>query len=111
MTKEGGAMKLLKIDDHLGHFLSNSGQYEPMDKLTKVDLLRLVDLTLQGEVEFDSYDEAAIRNQAHQIVYKSVHTKLFELASRRQEFTDESERLYLQDYERYRDALSPDGNS
>lgn len=87
-------------------FLAESGEYEPVDELTKDKLLKLVELALREPVEFDEFDEAAIRNQAHQIVYKSVHEKLSELAERCQEFRDESERLYLKDYEKYRDELS-----
>lgn len=109
MNKEGRAMKLLKIENNLGHYLDESGNYETVDKLTKNQLLRLVNLTLDEEVEFDEYDDSKIQNQAHQIVYKSVYEKLCDLKERKQEFTDESERLYLQEYEKYRDQLSQQG--
>lgn len=102
-------MKLLKIDNRLGHFLGESGDYVPIDKITKDHLLRLVNLTLANNVEFDEYDEGQIQNQAHQIVYKSIYEKLHGLRERRQEFMDESERLYLQDYEKYRDGSSQQG--
>ena len=96
-------MKLLSIDSNAGFYLDDSGQYSPIDKITKEDLLRLVDLTLQADVEFDAYDENAIKNQAHQIVYKSVFEKLRGLKGRKKEFVDESERLYLKEYEKYRE--------
>lgn len=99
-------MKLLKIEGNLGHYFSDSGQYKPVDKITKDDLLRLVNLTLKDDVEFDEYDENAIRNQAHQIVYKSIVEKLRSLRERKQEFLDESERLFLKEYEKYRDDSS-----
>jgi hypothetical protein len=54
-------------------------------------------------VEFDDYDEKAIKNQAHQIIYKSIVQKLRTLRDRRKEFIDESARLFLEDYEKYRD--------
>jgi len=96
-------MKLLKIEDSRGHFLLQDGSFAEIDKITKEDLLRLVDLTLsEGDIEYDEYNEDAVSNQAHQIVYKSVYEKLKELRSRREEFVDESERMYLADYERYR---------
>ena len=103
MTAEGKDMKLLSIENNLGLYLSETGQYNPVDKITKEDLLRLVNLTLQEDVEFDAYDENAIKNQAHQIVYKSVFEKLRGLRDRKKEFKDESERLYLKEYERYRE--------
>jgi hypothetical protein len=105
--KAGGAdMKLLKIDNNFGHFLDKSGEFQPIDRITKEDLLSLVDLTLNEDVEFDEYDEEKIRNQAHQIIYKSIHEKLRSLRDRKQEFIDESERLYLTEYERYKDETS-----
>lgn len=99
-------MKLLKIEGNCGHFLLANGEFESLDKLTKEDLLRLVDLTLSEEVVFDNAEDAPLANHAHQIIYKSVYEKLSELASRREEFTDESERLYLDEYDRYRADIS-----
>lgn len=102
----GKGMKLLSIKDNLGHYLGGSGQSIPVDKITKDDLLRLVNLTLSKDVDFDEYDENAIKNQAHQIVYKSILEKLRGLRDRKQEFIDESERLFLKEYEKYRDDSS-----
>jgi len=102
-------MKLLKIEDNHGHYLDDNNKFTPIDKITKEDLLRLVDLTLTEEVEFDEYDNEAIKNQAHQILYRSIYEKLRGLRDRKEEFTDESERLYLQEYERYRDEPSQQG--
>lgn len=96
-------MKLLKIENNCGHFRAESGDYEPIDKIAKDDLLRLVNLTLgEDEVEFDEYDENLVKNHAHQVIYKSVVRKLNSLRERRQEFTDEAARLFLEDYERYK---------
>lgn len=95
-------MKLLKIENDHGYFLLNEGQYQTVDKVTKEDILRLINLTLEQEgSELDPYDEVALKNQAEQIVYKSLSRKLIELQSRRQEFIDESERLYLSEYNKY----------
>lgn len=106
MTAGGKDMKLLSIENSLGFYLGESGQYSPVDKITKEDLLRLVNLTLSKDVEFDVYDETAIKNQAHQIVYKSVFEKLRGLNDRKKEFIDESERLYLKEYEKYKEDSS-----
>ena len=97
-------MKLLKIGENIGEFLDAGGQYRSIDKIAKDDLLRLVDRTLhEDEFHFDPYDERAIKNQAHQVIYKGILQKLIDLRKRRQEFVDESARLFLDDYERYRD--------
>ena len=70
-------MKLLKIDSNLGYFLDDKSAFTTVDKISKDDLLRLVNLTLaEKEVEFDEYNEENLKNQAHQIIYKSVFEKL-----------------------------------
>jgi hypothetical protein len=97
-------MKLLKIAENVGEFQAEDGKYRTIDKITKEDLLRLVDRTLvEDEVEFDPYDDKSLKNQAHQVIYKSVLQKLVDLRNRRREFVDESARLFLEDYQRYRE--------
>jgi len=105
MIKGDKDMKLLKIENNHGHYLDDKNGFSPVDQITKEDLLRLVGLTL-AEVEFDEYDNEAIKNQAHQILYRSIYEKLRGLRDRREEFIDESERLYLQEYEKYREEAS-----
>jgi hypothetical protein len=98
-------MKLLKIENNNGHFRMKNGDYSPIDKVSKDDLLWLVNVTLTEEdVDFDAYDENMIQNHAHQVIYKSVVRKLQSLRERKQEFVDESARLYLEDYEKYKAA-------
>ncbi|WP_206169083.1 hypothetical protein [Variovorax sp. 679] len=88
----------------MGQFLAANGDYISIDKIDKDSLLRLVDRTLHEEaVELDVYDDQAIKNQAHQVIYKSIYQKLVDLQKRRQEFIDESARLFLDEYERYRE--------
>jgi hypothetical protein len=99
-------MKLLKIEDNHGHFLDGGGTFTPLDRITKEDLFRLVDLTLTQEVEFDDYDSEAVKNQAHQILYRSIWEKLRGLRDRKEAFMDESERLYLKEHEKYREEPS-----
>lgn len=96
-------MKLLKIEDGKGYFLGENSEDQPIDKLTKEDLLRMVNLTLgEDNIRFDEYDEDSLHNQAHRIIYENVYTKLHSLRERRSEFVDESERLFLTEYESYR---------
>jgi len=102
-------LKILKIDNNQGYFFDTNTDFSPVDKITKENLYWLVDLTLCADVEFDEYDENAIKNQAHQIIYRSIYEKLVDLRERKKEFTDEYERLYLQEYERYRKDLSLQG--
>jgi len=103
-------MKLLKIENNVGYYRDNQGEFAPIDKITKEDILMLVNLTLgEEEIEFDEYNDENLNNQAHQIIYKSIFEKLQGLKKRRQEFIDESERLYLSEYEKYQDEPSQQG--
>lgn len=100
-------MKLLKIENNLGYYRDDQGEFATVDKITKEDLLRLVNLTLvEEEIEFDNHNDENLKNQAHHIIYKSIFEKLRGLRDRNQEFIDESERQYLKEYERYRDEPS-----
>lgn len=102
MLKEGGDMKVLKIENHQGYFLTEKNSYDTVDKLDKAILLRLVNLALEDDFEIDRFDEAELKNQAHQVIYKSISEKLNELHQKRNQFRDESERLYLDEYEKYK---------
>lgn len=106
MLPEGGYMKLLKVQNNLGMFLGKEGEYQPIDKITKEDLLRIMEGVLEGSGDLAPYDEEAIKNQAHQVVYKSLYSNLKSLEDRKQEFADESERLYLEDYKKYVEDLA-----
>jgi len=95
-------MKVLKIENNQGHFLTEKNGYETVDKIDKVILLRLVNLALEDGFEIDEYDEEELKNQSHQIIYKSISVKLNDLHQKRNQFRDESERLYLDEYEKYK---------
>jgi hypothetical protein len=95
-------MKALKIENSQGYFLTEEGDYEAVDKIDKTILIELVNLALKDDFEIDEYDEVSLRNQAHQIIYKSISEKLNDLNQKRQQFRDESENLYLKEYEKYK---------
>lgn len=97
-------MKLLKINNNCGYFRIGNDDYKEIDVLGKDELLSLVNWTFHEDtIEFDEYDETILKNQTHQIIYKSVYNKLKDLRQRRQEYMDEAAQLYLVDYTKYRD--------
>lgn len=102
-------MKLLEVSENKGYFLKVDGKFETIDKIAKEDILRLMDRTLNREVDFDEYDDDTIKNQAHQIIYKNIYNKLISLKERKQEFLDQSQRLFLPDYEKYKADLPSEG--
>lgn len=95
-------MKSLKIEDYKGHFVTEEGGYETIDKIDKTVLLRLVNMALEDDFEIDEFNEEELKNQAHQIIYKSISEKLTDLNNKRNQFRDESERLYSDAYEKYK---------
>lgn len=95
-------MKVLRVKDNQGFFATEKDDFKPIDKISKENLLKLIDLALEQDVELDEYNDLKIRNQAHQIIYKSIYEKLLELKNRKNEFKDKSERLFLSEYERYK---------
>lgn len=99
-------MKILKIEDNQGFYFTAGESYNSIDKINKNDLLKLVNLTLNDDVEFDEYSDDTLKNHAHQIIYKSIYEKLFDLYKEKDKFKDESERLFLQEYEKYKAGTS-----
>jgi len=102
MSEGEADMKALKIENNQGYFLTEKYDYETVEKIDKTVLLKLVNLALQDNFEIDVYDENELRNQAHQVIYKSISEKLSDLHQKRNQFRDESERLYLDEYEKYK---------
>lgn len=103
MNPERAAMKALKIENSQGYFLAEDGAYETVDKIDKTILLNLVNQSLEDDFEMDVYNEDTLQNQAHQIIYKSIGEKLSDLHVKRNEFKDESDRLFLEAYEKYKE--------
>lgn len=97
-------MKILRIEDSNGHFCAEGEEFVSIDKLDKENLLKLVDLALKQEVEMDAYDSETLKNEAHRIIYRSVHKKLQELIARKDEFFDKSEREFYEIYENYKNS-------
>lgn len=106
MKDDGRDMKILKIEAGNGFFRSVDGEYVEVDKINKERLLALVNATLEGEVEFDVYDESALHHQAQRIVYKNIVGKLHDLIGRKQEYRDESEKLFQNEFDKYRQATA-----
>lgn len=99
-------MKLLKIEGGNGYFRLKDGNYLEVDKINKEHLLAIINATLADEVEFDVFDEHTLQNQAQRIVYKNIAEKLKNLAGRRQEYKDESEKLFQKEYDKYSTATA-----
>ena len=95
-------MKILEIREHKGFFrLSETSEWQTIDTIDKDALLTLLDLFLENDVFMDAPDEENLGNQAHSIIYRNVYGKLVALSDEKSRFTDESQRLYLDEIKRY----------
>jgi len=94
-------MKILKIESGKAHFCIDGNSWKLIDTIDKDALMSLLRLVLTSEVEMDDYNEGLLANPAHQIIYKSISTKLKDLIPQKSKFKDESDRTYLEAIERY----------
>lgn len=104
MTEKLKVMKYLKIDDNKGYFLQQKDtttEWVEIDRINKENLLLLLNSAISEDFEMDVYDEAALANKAHQIIYKSIFEKFTDLVAMKSKFKDESESYYKEALEKY----------
>jgi len=96
-------MKYLKIENGKGLFLRDNGQTEQVDKMTKDDVLYLIDKATSTEETFevDPFDENSIQNEAHKIIYRSLYSKFLELLENKTRFAEESVSQFKEAIEKY----------
>ena len=99
-------MKILKIENGKGYYISKEIQWNEIDQIDRDGLMYLVNLVIGQNVEMDTLDDKELQNQAQQIIYKSIFDKLKGLSENRSKFKDESDRLYLEAIETYRQYMS-----
>lgn len=105
MKEEIKIMKYLKIDDNKGYFLKkiedSTTEWVEIDKISKEDLLVLLNQATSDNFEMDVYSEDIMANKAHQIIYKNIHEKFLSLEALKSKFKDESESLYKEALDKY----------
>jgi len=106
MLRGGKIMKYLKIEDNKVYFRTdNNIEWKGIDQIDKDDLLELTFLAVEKEFEMDEYIKESIGNQAHQIIYKNIYDKFFELIGNKSRFSDESDSLYKNAFEKYSNEI------
>ncbi|MFT3701219.1 MAG: hypothetical protein QM802_02560 [Agriterribacter sp.] len=98
-------MKYLKIEDNKGFYQLEVDKWIEIDKISKEDLLTLLDKALDGDFEMDVFESEKIANKAHQIIYKHLHEKFADLTENANRFKDESEQMYKDAMQKYGEAL------
>jgi hypothetical protein len=94
-------MKYLKIESDRGFFTVDGTRWLSIDTIGKDHLLSLIDKALSVDFEMDAFSKDTLANQAHQIIYKSLHDKFKELQSNKSRFKDESESMYKAAIDKY----------
>jgi len=100
--KELKIMKILKIENGRGFYLvTQTGSWKEIDKIDKIGLMSLVDTLLEKDVEMDVTSDVNLPHQAHRIIYSKIQEKLTVLQSNKTKFSDESQRLYYEEIQKY----------
>lgn len=99
-------MKFLKIENSKGFFCLDGAIWQEIDKISKDDLMVLLDKAVETDFEMDEYKQEIIANKAHQIIYKNLYMKFIELLDNKTRFKDESEQFYKAAFEKYSKELS-----
>ena len=94
-------MKFLKIENSKGFYCLDGANWQEIDKISKDDLMVLLDKAVETDFEMDEYKQEAIANKAHQIIYKNLYLKFIELLDNKTIFKDESEQFYKAAFEKY----------
>jgi len=100
-------MKYLVIDRSLAYYTVDAS-VQPnklIDKITKEDLMKLVELSLTDDFEMDPFDEKKLKNAAHAIIYKNIYQKLQALKKQKNKFMDEKAAMYRKAIEDYKVEL------
>lgn len=104
MKKGELIMKYLEIKDGKGFFLNYSSELQPIDSISKEDILSLLDKLIDANVQFDmdSPYEQSINHEAHKIIYTNIYSKLKEIVDNKARFIEESNGIYREALEKYR---------
>lgn len=98
-------MKYLKIKDNKGYFLKQEkeqpDQWIEIDKISKEDLMNLLESAMSTDFEIDEFIEENIGHKAHQIVYKSIFEKFTDLINNKKSFIDECDLQFRSAIEKY----------
>ena len=84
---------------HSSSFTDKEGNQQPLDKITKDDILFLIDAITDPEreneqFEIDDLTKIEIKNEAHKVIYQNLGGKLQELIDNRTKLFDEAENTY-----------------
>lgn len=98
-------MKCLEVSNGKGYFLNLQGEMQEIDKISKEDILRLLDIATDKDktFEMDLCDEKhGPENEAHRIIYGHLYKKFSEFLENKTRFHDESTSMYKDALNKYK---------
>lgn len=101
MKEELNHMKYLKIENNKVSYFNNNSEWNEIDKISKEDLMNLLNRAIEDDFEMDECKEENIANKAHQIIYKNIYEKFKNLLDNKTRFKDESQSLYKDALDKY----------
>lgn len=96
-------MNYTKIDKLGVYFRLNEGMdWKPISDIQGDDLITLLEKALdEDEFELAEYDTKQIKNEAQNIIYKSVYEKISEIRNDRENILDEHLQRYSEVIDKY----------
>lgn len=96
-------MRCLEIRAGKAYFLHADGSMKEIDRITKDDILYLLDIASSPDnsFEMDNYEGSTLNNEAHLIIYKNLFSKFSDFLEEKDRFLDEAESLYQDAIEKY----------
>lgn len=85
-------------------FMDSKGEKKDIDQISKEDILYLLDKATEEGHEFEMDDPTSneIKNEAHKIIYENLYDKFQDLVKNKNKFIDESEALYRDAIQKYK---------
>lgn len=97
-------MKYTKIKNDSVYFrLSGEDSWHPISDIQGNDILKLLEYCFEDDFELVEYNSDLIKNEAHNIIYKSIYNKFSEIISEKKNIIDENSLRYKEIIDKYRD--------
>ncbi len=96
-------MNYTKIDNNSVFFrLLETDEWKSISEIQGNDIIILLEKCLEDEsFKMVEYDSDSIRNEAHNIIYKSIYTKIQEILLDKKNILDENSQRYKKIIEKY----------
>lgn len=96
-------MNYTKIENSSVYFrLNEDMDWKPISEIQGDDLILILEKALiEDEFELAEYNNELIKNEAHNIIYKSIYEKIDEIRHDRENILDENLQRYIDVIEKY----------